>query len=386
MIEIGHLSEFNISRKRSLSDCNDSEIISAVSSNLEKFPKVFLLLTETTRFYTEGFDGLLQRVKREKRLVVFETPSRVSMTHEYTVEGVNNLSQGFYFLFNALERLSWLKITLEGNRISIASKGVVLSKLEDYLGKELEELAHYLRVDNKTAALRLYNVSDGKPCFVEFNQKEQKGQQSLLFCVTFFDSIRNRTKKNNARWWSPLQEKEITYNYSTISGYANAWIYFKAPPNFVLSTKHNALEGDYEASQSNDDEITSLVLTPDGSKLSVDFTISINVPAALSFWYNGMLLLAVVITILGGVLLVCTLNKTVSYHRIEVYSNCGFAIIAALIATRGWLMSEEQVMKRMSNVYTILVGIIIIIIMMLSFLSPEVCTECNLAGFWLWWE
>lgn len=53
---------------------------------------------------------------------------------------------------------------------------------------------------------------------------------------------------------------------------------------------------------------------------------------------------------------------------IETFNNCSFAIIAALIATRGWLMAEEQVMKKISNYYTFIICILITLIMTLSFM------------------
>lgn len=52
------------------------------------------------------------------------------MTHEYTIEGMNNQSQSFHFLFNTRERLSWLKIFLEDKRVSIASRAKVISLLK----------------------------------------------------------------------------------------------------------------------------------------------------------------------------------------------------------------------------------------------------------------
>lgn len=94
------------------------------------FSQYLFLLTETTKFYTEKFPDLQKYIKREKRLVVFETPSRVTMTHEYTIEGMNNQSQSFHFLFNTRERLSWLKIFLEDKRVSIASRAKVISLLK----------------------------------------------------------------------------------------------------------------------------------------------------------------------------------------------------------------------------------------------------------------
>lgn len=371
MIESGNLSEFNHARCRDISACNDNELATILSKNSKSFPNIYLLLTETTKFYTEHFSDIQKYIRREKRQIIFDTPSRVSITHEYTVEGMGNLPQDYYFLFNTRERLSWLTIFLEDKRVSIASRAKIAQLLVKKLETELENLATLLNASKEDVALRLYEASDGKPCFVEYNQKEQKGQQSLLFRITFFDSIRNKApQKHNKRWWSPLQEKLISYNYSTMSGDANAWIYFKSPTNFVISVDHNAQEGQYEASPSNDDEIKSLVLKPKGKKLSVDFKISIDVPNALKVWYNSMLFIALLGCICGSLLLGGYKSFAfITDKMIETFSNCSYAIIAALIATRGWLMSEEQVMKKMSNWYTGIIAFFILLVSLLSFVS-----------------
>lgn len=371
MIEVGNLSKFNDTKPCDISSCNDDEIVAIISGNKPRFPNIYSLLTETTKFYTENFSDLQKYIKREKRLVVFETPSRVSVTHEYTIEGAGDISQGFHFLFNTRERLSWLKIFLEDKRVSIASRAKVVSLLTKKLGAELDDFAATLHILPEDAAIRLYEASDGKPCFVEFNHKEYKGQQSLLLSITFFDSIRNKVPQCNKRWWSPLQEKQIKYNYSTISGDANAWVYFKSPANFIISISHNAKEAEIEVSPSNDDEIQSLVLTPKGEKLSIDFTISIDVPKALKKWYNAMLYLAYLGVLCGLILVGNVLLGSVQDKIIETFNNCSYAIIAALIATRGWLMSEEQVMKKISNRYTSTICILIAIIMTLSFVQYQ---------------
>ena len=331
MIETGNLSEFNEIRKRDISSCNDAEIVDILLEKKDSFPNIYSLLTETTKFYTENFSDLQKYIKREKRLVVFETPSRVSMTHEYTIEGAGNISQGFYFLFNTRERLSWLKIFLEEKRVSIASRAKVVSLLMKKLDTELGNFAAVLHISPIDAAMRLYEASDGKPCFIEFNNKEYKGQQSLLLSITFFDSIRNKILHRRERWWSPLQEKQISYNYSTISGTANAWVYFKSPANFVLSVSNNATDGQYEASPSNDDEITSLVLTPKGEKLSIDFKISINVPNALNVWYNVMLYLAYLGVLWGLVLVGNILCGSIQDKMIESQSVSSRVVIPVFL-------------------------------------------------------
>ena len=372
MIEIGNLSDFNIVRKRDLSDCKDEDLVRIVQEKSSSFSSINFLLTETTRFYTENFNELQNAIKREKRLVVFETPSRVLMTHEYTVEGVGCLKNKFYYLFNATERLSWLRITIEDHRVSIASKYKILSYLKDKLGDEIKKMANILGEKEDVIVNRLYEASDGKPCFIEFNQKDNKGQQSLLISATFFDSIRNKKNLDYARCWSPLKEKILKYNYSTLSKNTSSWIYFKAPANFILSVNYKLDSKYIEVSPSNDDEITSLVLKPDGEFLSVNFKISINVPTALKWWYNGIFDIA----LLAFIVCLSTLCYSlffgqISEKLIDTLNNCIFAIIGALIATRGWLMSEEQVMKTISNWYTFFVCSFIILVIAMSFLIDK---------------
>lgn len=47
-------------------------------------------------------------------------------------------------------------------------------------------------------------------------------------------------------------------------------------------------------------------------------------------------------------------------------SNSVYTVVAALIATRGWLMSEEQVMKKISNYYTVLVWLLLALVIAIS--------------------
>ena len=367
MIEAGNLSDFNLIRKRELSECNDTGIKDAVNGKADSFPLIYFLLTETTRFYTEQFAELQSHIMREKRLMVFETPSRVLMTHEYTIEDIGNLKNGFYFLFNVTERLSWLKILIEGNRVSIASKRKIIAYLKNKLGNELVELSNLLNSDVEATAYRLYEASDGKPCFVEFNQKENKGQQSILLSVTFFDSIRNKVLKKGTNILSPLREKSIAYKYNTLSNKASAWIYFKAPSNFVLSINYDDIPAHLiEASPSNDEEITSLVLKPNGETLSIVFDILVNVPPALKWWYNGLLYLSYTLCLICFIALLTSLFSTLPAEVINTLHNCVYAVVAALIATRGWLMSEEQVMKIISKCYTVLVCLLLAMAIVIS--------------------
>ena len=65
MIEKGNLSEFNKANFRDISECKDPEITAILSKNNNLFPKIYLLLTETTKFYTENFADLQSYKTRE---------------------------------------------------------------------------------------------------------------------------------------------------------------------------------------------------------------------------------------------------------------------------------------------------------------------------------
>ena len=48
MIETGNLSEFNDTRKRNISSCNDAKIVAILSENRDRFPNIYSLLTSFT--------------------------------------------------------------------------------------------------------------------------------------------------------------------------------------------------------------------------------------------------------------------------------------------------------------------------------------------------
>ena len=90
-----------------------------------------------------------------------------------------------------------------------------------------------------------------------------------------------------------------------------------------------------------------------------------------------MLYLAYLGVLWGLILVGNILWGSIQDKMIETFNNCSYAIIAALIATRGWLMSEEQVMKKISNRYTYIICILIAIIMTISFIPHTKSDNTN---------
>ena len=121
-----------------------------------------------------------------------------------------------------------------------------------------------------------------------------------------------------------------------------------------------------DPSHSNDDEITSIVFTPNGTPLSAKIEISVEVPMALFWWYNIMLYVSIVVALICFGFLMASFKFMIPQSVVDILNNISFAMVAALIATRGWLMSEEQVMKSISNWYAALVGIMMLLIFSLA--------------------
>lgn len=142
-----------------------------------------------------------------------------------------------------------------------------------------------------------------------------------------------------------------------------------------MSADYDLEPDQVEISPSNDDEITSLVLKPNGNSISANFTISINVPTALKNWYNAMLYLAFILMLVCVGSLFYMYSNSLSKDVLGTINNCVYAVIAALIATRGWLMSEEQVMKRISNWYTFFIFVLLGLVLLLSILSNKGAAE-----------
>ena len=45
-----------------------------------------------------------------------------------------------------------------------------------------------------------------------------------------------------------------------------------------------------------------------------------------------------------------------------VYAQVGISLVAAIIATRGWIMNDETVLKRVSNTMTVLAILILVLL------------------------
>lgn len=356
MKEQGTFDDFNKAQKRCMTflekgDKSGKKLTALIDSAFAAcFPKICKLLTETTAFYEENFGQLQSHIKREKRKLEFDTPNRVVVTHEYTLRDAQGLKTGQYFLFNTTSRLAWLKIFEEGKHICIASRQEVCQLLKSVIAKEVEELSSKLQISEDELLNLLYETSDGKPCFICF---EETKINSPLLRVEYYDSLKAKEPKG-CSCYNPVIEKTIEYNYRPVHGDCSCWLYVKAPKDFHIKVRP---EKEIETTNSPDNEIYTGVWNCSGERESLGFEFDIKVPKSLNLWYMGIYYISLLVVLFVGFLLVSNLfglrelwmNRVINGIPKGIY-----ALVAALITTRGWLMREEYVLGKLSKAFTIL--------------------------------
>lgn len=356
MIEYGHFGDFNDKRRRivpfrGLTEAFPEGLPNSFWNYFSKdYPLITLLLGETTRFYEEVFDDLISHVAREKRQLVFETPNRVELTNEYELENLGTLADGDYFLFNTRDRLSWLTIYLENEHIPVVSRNRVCELLSSRLNGEDEKMATAIGWSKEQLLNVLYFLSDGKPCFIHYTGKRHSIK------LKYYDSVQKGEGEGvkGCKLCVPIIEKALRYNYQPVSSTANNGFYTRSPKDFQLeAVVPEEKERFIERQSSQDPEIHSLVIRGGEGAGSIPFNIKVNVPEGLKWWYYGLYYAAWVATVFLlisiGLLLVTDVKLFQPYSVAGVY-----ALFAAMITTRGWLMHDAHVFNRLSIIYTVL--------------------------------
>lgn len=356
MIEYGHFGDFNDKRRRivpfrKLTESFPKGLPNSFWNYFSKdYPLINLLLSETTRFYEEVFDDLICHVAREKRQLVFETPNRVELTNEYELENLETLVDGVYFLFNTRDRLSWLTIYLENEHIPVVSRNRVCELLSSRLNGEDEKMATAIGWSKEQLLNVLYSLSDGKPCFIHYTGKRHSIK------LRYYDSVQKGEGEGvkGCKLCSPIIEKVLSYNYQPVSSSANNWFYTRSPKDFQLeAVVPEKKERFIERQSSQDPEIHSLVIRGNEGAGSIPFNIKVKVPEGLKWWYYGLYYAAWVATVL--LLISIGLLLVTGYPLLQSYSIAGvYALFAAMITTRGWLMHDAHVFNELSKIYTIL--------------------------------
>jgi hypothetical protein len=382
-------SQDDIERKKENKEFE--EIIKTVDE--KNHNSLYNFINNIDNFYSKSFNNLEDCKIREKRLIEFETPNRAKITHEYDIQIKGNKKSMFdeyNYLFNPKNRLSWLKIKQDGKRIIVADNNIVKESIKNKLIPDLKKV-NLSKINPDDFYDYLWERKDGYPCFIKL---EYNCQKNILIEAEYYDSIKENNKKSkNGNIFCPFEERRILYEYYPLKNYSS-WLYIRAPKNFNVEIEkdidyseeiNDVIHYDKENKKENSDpDIKTLTIInkkeADKEKYIVKLNIKITIPKSLKCWFksiyfiSGFTVLLLLINIVNHIYLIkykplfdCDfLEKLIendNFHRIVL------ALIAGIITTRGWLISEETILSKYSKYLTIFMVLLIVIPIILSVLK-----------------
>lgn len=316
-------------------------------------------------FYTKYNHSLTERIIREKRILEFENPNRVKVCYEYdvmaqSVDG-NGKVDGITFLFLPDKRKSWLKVFLNGRRVTIADGKKIKDTLYEVVKSDVAALKNDVDYTKSEYALWEEIWEDRKPipCFVFSKDVNEQLKNGGIVEIAFYDflDVDTSIKRCPARLFD---EKYYGYEYPKVAT-GNSWLYVKAPSKFDIHVECD--KRFVEKNAGEDPEINSFTIKGDVAPEEVRFKLSVKVPGTLKLWYSALVTLGAAFVLgFAGVFVAAIMQGVKGCIFSPVYAQVGISIIAAIIATRGWLMNEETVLRRVSKWLT---WIVIVIVVML---------------------
>lgn len=324
-----------------------------------------LFLKDDRAFYGKFCSELTNRIIREKRILEFENPNRVKVCYEYDIvtaseSRLNN--SDIIFLFLPDKRKSWLKIKCCGQRLTVAKSAKIKDALYDKVRDDVAKLAKELTYERKEYNLweEIWNDKESIPCFVYAEPLMGLLAKGGIVEIEFYDFLDEDTTKKKC-WARLFDEKHYVFTYPKISK-GNYWLYVKSSSKFDVVVTHTH-EDAIEANQKNDPEVQSYTIYGSKAKDVEEFKISVRVPKTLKMWYRALVWLgSLYILCFAGICAMAVIKGLAASQFSPVYAQVGISLIAAIIATRGWMMNEETVLGRVSKWFT---WIIIVIVTML---------------------
>lgn len=319
-----------------------------------------LFFDDEKAFYQKHCNELAGRIIREKRILEFETPNRVKVTYEYDIEASKKDvgEKDIVFLFLPDKRKSWLKIYIDGKRLTIPNSDKIKEHLFLIVRNDLEKLKAGLETEKSEEELwdEIWKEKKPIPCFI-YRESLPENFSSGIVEIVFYDFL-DMDEEHKNKCCRLFDEKHYQYTYPLVAR-GNSWLYVKAPSRFDI---HVAFSPDnIEQNEEIDPEISSYTIKRNEGEEK--FKITVKVPQTLRLWYSSLVVLGIVFILCFLGAFISAIYKGLNSNAFShVYAQVGISIIAAVIATRGWLMNEETVLSRVSKWLT---GIVIVIVLLL---------------------
>ncbi|MBQ3812063.1 MAG: hypothetical protein II841_00685 [Bacteroidales bacterium] len=337
-----------------------NEIIGTAVKNLPKNNRLRLFVEDELSFYKTYFNHFTSHIIREKKILEFENPNRIKITYEFDINRLDKMSTDPLFVFLPDTRKNWMKVMWGGERLTIASSESVRDAIYQIVEDDLSSVKSAIGKEGTVFQFWEDEFWPGHiPCFVNgsFIQQETENGQMV---IEYYDSFENYNPVGLK--WGLFDERRYSYDYALESG-SSHWIYLKAPAKFQIDLTTD----DKRATpiKGNDPEVKAYRIIPSEATGSVRFNIDVKVPETLKWWYRMIVILAAAYTVAFGIIaskMICN-----GLDLSPVFAQVGISLVAAIIATRGWIMNDETVLKRVSYIMTgLALGILVLLVVMYS--------------------
>ena len=299
-----------------------------------------LFCSNESEFYRQHFNQFTNCVTREKKILEFENPNRIRMTYEFDVKDLAVTTDPL-FVFLPNTRKNWMKVFWDGKRLPVCSADQIKSIIYNIVKDDLDCLQEILQIKSSTLDLWNNKIWPGHiPCFVEGSFTSNSMTTGQLI-VEFYDSF--EAFEHIGHKCSLFDERRYSYDY-TIEYGTSHWIYVKAPEKFqvIMSTKDTRAD----MIKGQDPEIQAYRIHPNRNSNPIHFSIDVRVPITLKWWYGMIVLLGIVFIPAFVIISCCLITK--GEQLTPAFAQVGISLVAAIIATRGWMMNDETVLRGVS--------------------------------------
>lgn len=341
----------------------------------DRFPKLFLFLNNPEEYY-RSLGTLPNFLFREKRLLIFDSPNRAKITHEHDYEGyIHSKDKPCQFLFSPASKLSWLKIYMGGKRLVIASQNSVKRILLADLQTELATLIHdgNFSADVNQVLDDLWKDTRANPCFVYLPDDTPA---NFLLEFTYYSSVvEDNSKKTTGISCNLIDERNILFPYK-VNSPNNPWLYVQAPNKYEVDVTYTDGDGfDCIKVDSDDPNIVSRYMKRlDDKANTCNFTIRMKVPSSLKFWYHGLMTIGILLII---ILVIQIIMGSIGTKHDLVPVPLAMSIVAAFIATRGWMIQDESILRRYSKVTIWVMGLLVILPIINSIVNLRITNDSH---------
>lgn len=334
-----------------------------------------------------------------------------------------NKESNLCYLFCPKERVGWLKVMLDDKELVVAQD----KEIKEYIKGIITNLSHNNINDDDFN--EVWGEKNGKPCFAVIKEIPDK---PYIITVSYYDSLRldneeyekassgqntNDNKKSsftNKCLFRHLLDKAkprlnshcVRYDFHPSKDF-NSWMYVKAPYNYEIEFDEDTFKinnNSFHIEPKSQDKIgmerefPSITIIPTkptnennankDDKNNLEITFSIKPPESLIVWYKTIYVLSLITLILTILYFIIYAVSTFHIYpnfidKDKMYINLMklyTPVITAIVATRGWIIKGEVIMKEFSNQLTRFLLLIIIINILTVFVMhlAEYCESLRL--------